>query len=247
MVYNRAMGSDFLALSALADELDAKLKGARMDKIVQPEADEIRLHLRAGGKTVCLVASCNAGAPRLHITSERKQNPVTAPGFCMLLRKYLSVSAVEEVGMWQNDRIIFLRFTARTEMRDNAEFYLFIEIMNRYSNIVFTSSDLVILDAVKHLGFDDGGGHVVLRGVRYAPPVQPKPNYRTEEGKRALHDFPGGDLHRFILDKMSSANREQMQELVNSMWNTISGDVCASRGIDSVQMRRLSWLSCSNR
>ena len=51
----------------------------------------------------------------------------------------------------------------------------------------------------------------------------------------------------FILDKMSSANREQMQELVNSMWNTISGDVCASRGIDSVQMRRLSWLRCSNR
>lgn len=44
----------------------------------------------------------------------------------------------------------------------------------------------------------------------------------------------------FILDKMSSANREQMQELVNSMWNTISGDVCASRGIDSVQMRRLT-------
>ena len=44
----------------------------------------------------------------------------------------------------------------------------------------------------------------------------------------------------FILDKMSSANREQMQELVNSMWNTISGDVCASRGIDSVQMRRIT-------
>ena len=55
-----------------------------------------------------------------------------------------------------------MRFTARTEMRDSAEFYLFIEIMNRYSNIVFTDSDLVILDAVKHLGFDDGGGHVVL-------------------------------------------------------------------------------------
>lgn len=214
VVYNRVMGSDFLALSALADELDAKLKGARMDKIVQPEADEIRLHLRAGGKTVCLVASCNAGAPRLHITSERKQNPVTAPGFCMLLRKYLSVSAVEEVGMWQNDRIIFLRFTARTEMRDNAEFYLFIEIMNRYSNIVFTSSDLVILDAVKHLGFDDGGGHVVLRGVRYAPPEQPKPNYRTEEGKRALHDFPGGDLHRFILDKMSGFSGATVAEIL---------------------------------
>ena len=148
MVYNRAMGSDFLALSALADELNAKLAGARMDKIVQPEADEIRLFLRAGGRTECLVASCNAGAPRLHLTAERKQNPVTAPNFCMLLRKYLSVSALEEVSMWREDRIIALRFNARTEMRDNATFYLFIEIMNRYSNIVFTDADLVILDAV---------------------------------------------------------------------------------------------------
>ena len=44
----------------------------------------------------------------------------------------------------------------------------------------------------------------------------------------------------FILDKMSSANREQMQALVNSMWGTISGAVCESRGIDSVKMRRIT-------
>ncbi|WP_418424246.1 signal peptide peptidase SppA [Alistipes sp.] len=44
----------------------------------------------------------------------------------------------------------------------------------------------------------------------------------------------------FILNKMSPANREQMQALVNSMWGTISGAVCESRGIDSVQMRRIT-------
>ena len=197
------MGSDYLALSALADELNARLAGAKTDKIVQPEADEIRFFLRTGGKTECLVASCNAGAPRLHITSDRKPNPVSAPNFCMLLRKYLSVSAIREIGMWRKDRIIFLRFEARTEMRDNATFYLFIEIMNRYSNIVFTDADLVILDAVKHLGFDDGGGHVVLRGVKYQPPEQPKPNYVTEEAKARLEAFPGGDLHRWFLDNVS--------------------------------------------
>ena len=82
-VYNKAMGSDFLALSALADELNAALKGARTDKIVQPETDEIRLYLRAGGRSRCLVASCNAGAPRIHLTETRKKNPVTAPNFCM--------------------------------------------------------------------------------------------------------------------------------------------------------------------
>lgn len=213
-VYNRAMGSDYLALSALADELNTRLKGARTDKIVQPETDEIRLYLRAGGRTECLVASCNAGAPRLHITADRKQNPVTAPNFCMLLRKYLSVSTVEEIGMWRGDRIIFLRFNARTEMRDNAEFYLFIEIMNRYSNIVFTDSDLTILDAVKHLGFDDGGGHVVLRGVKYLPPEQPKPNFLTDEALKRINGFAGGDLHRYILDNVSGLSGVSVSEIL---------------------------------
>ena len=44
----------------------------------------------------------------------------------------------------------------------------------------------------------------------------------------------------FILDRMSPANREQMQQLVNSMWGTISGDVCRSRGIDPEEMRRIT-------
>ena len=214
VVYNIAMGSDYLALSALANELDSRLRGARTDKIVQPETDEIRLFLRAGGRTECLVASCNAGAPRLHLTAERKPNPVTAPNFCMLLRKYLSVSVLEEVGMWRHDRIIFMRLTARTEMRDSAEFYLFIEIMNRYSNIVFTDSDLVILDAVKHLGFDDGGGHVVLRGVKYLPPEQPKPNYALPEAAARIDAFGGGDLHRWILDNVSGFSGATVSELL---------------------------------
>ena len=213
-VYNITMGSDYLALSALAAELNSALSGARMDKIVQPEADEVRLFLRANGRTECLVASCNAGAPRLHLTSERKQNPVTAPNFCMLLRKYLSVSVLREVGMWRQDRIIFLRFDARTEMRDNAAFYLFIEIMNRYANIVFTDAELTILDAVKHLGFDDGGGHVVLRGVKYTPPEQPKPNFATAEAHDRICAFPGGDLHRWLLDNVSGFSGATVSELL---------------------------------
>lgn len=44
----------------------------------------------------------------------------------------------------------------------------------------------------------------------------------------------------FILDKMSDANREQMQELTNSMWGTISSAVCQSRGIDSLAMQQLT-------
>ena len=232
------MSSDFLALSALARELDSRLKGAKTDKITQPETDEIRLFLRVGGRTECLVASCNAGAPRLHLTSERKQNPAAAPGFCMLLRKYLSVSMVEEIGMWKEDRIIFIRFRARTEMKDDATFYLFIEIMNRYSNIVFTDGELVILDAVKHLGFEDGGGHVVLRGVRYLPPDRAKPNFANEKARDTLLSFPGGDLHRFFLDNVSGLSGVTVSELLRR------ADLPASlpRPLDENEKTRLASL-----
>lgn len=207
------MGSDFLALSALADELNSVLKGARIDKIVQPETDEIRFFVRAGGRNLCLVASCNAGAPRLHLTETKKPNPQTAPGMCMLLRKYLAVSTIESVSMFSDDRIICVKMNARTEMKDNATFFLFAEIMNRYSNIVFTDGELTILDAVKHLGLDAGSGHVVLRGVKYRPPEQPKPNYRKDVFP-LLDGFRGGDLHRFILDTVSGFSGATVSEIL---------------------------------
>ncbi|MDE6302323.1 MAG: NFACT family protein, partial [Clostridia bacterium] len=136
------MGSDLFALSALAKELNTVLSGARVDKIQQPECDELRFSVRSGGKNLCLVASCNASVPRLHITSSKKQSPMTAPNLCMLLRKYLINASIDSVGVYNADRILYVKFNAKTEMRDDAQFYLFVEIMNRYSNLVFTDSTL---------------------------------------------------------------------------------------------------------
>ena len=160
------MGSDLFALSALAKELNSSLRGARIDKIQQPETDELRFYMRANGKNVCLVASCNAAIPRLHITASKKQSPMTAPNFCMLLRKHLTNASVDEIGIYNSDRILYVSFNAKTEMKDDARFYFFVEIMNRYSNIVFTDENLTILEAVKHLPLDAAREHVVMRGVQ---------------------------------------------------------------------------------
>ncbi len=214
-MYNIRMSSDCIALGALATELDSALKGARTDKIVQPEADEIRLFFRAAGKNLCLVVSCNAGAPRMHLTTSKKQNPVGAPAFCMLLRKYLSSSVAEKVFLFEKDRIIGIKFSARTEMKDNAVFYLFTEIMNRYSNIVFTDENFVILDAVKHLPPEENNSHIVLRGVKYRAPQQNKPFYGDEDSLRAVLDgFGGGDLHRAVLGGVSGLTGVSVGELL---------------------------------
>lgn len=207
------MGSDLFALSALARELNDNLQGARIDKIQQPESDELRFFVRSKGKNQCLVVSCNAGAPRIHLTNSKKVSPQVAPNLCMLLRKYLLSATISDVSIYNYDRIVRIRFDAKTEMRDEATFYLFVEIMNRYSNIVFTDENLVILDAVKHLPLDVERNHVVLRGVPYSPVSQKKISYLTDCFS-VFNDFKGGDLHRFIQDKISGFSGATIEELL---------------------------------
>lgn len=207
------MGSDLFALSALARELNDNLQGARIDKIQQPESDELRFFVRSKGKNQCLVVSCNAGAPRIHLTTSKKVSPQVAPNLCMLLRKYLLSATISDVSIYNHDRIVRIRFDAKTEMRDEATFYLFVEIMNRYSNIVFTDENLVILDAVKHLPLDVERNHVVLRGVPYSPVLQKKISYLTDCFS-VFNDFKGGDLHRFIQDNISGFSGATIEELL---------------------------------
>ena len=235
------MASDCIALGALADELDSALRGARVNKIVQPEADEIRLFFRAaGGRNPVLVISCNAGAPRMHFTSSQKPNPAGAPAFCMLLRKHLGTALVERVFLHENDRIIGIMFSARTEMKDKTTFFLFTEIMNRYSNIVLTDGELTILDAVKHLPPEDEDSHVVLRGVKYRPPAQSKPYFGSPENVSAVLDsFSGGDLHRALLGGLSGLTGVSVSEWLRRAG--VPADCPAP--LDENKKSRLLWVA----
>lgn len=207
------MGSDLFALAALAKELNNELSGARIDKIQQPEIDELRFFVRAKGKNQCLVVSCNAGAPRIHLTKSKKVSPQVAPNFCMLLRKYLTSATISQVCIYNNDRIVRVKFDAKTEMRSDATFYLFVEIMNRYSNIVFTDENLAILGAVKYLPLDVERNHVVLRGVPYSPVPQKKIGYLTD-CSAVFDNFVGGDLHKFVQDNISGFSGATIEELL---------------------------------
>lgn len=241
------MGSDLYALSALAQELNTALCGARIDKIQQPEVDELRFFMRAAGKNLCLVASCNASVPRLHITLSKKQSPLSAPNFCMLLRKHLINASVDSVGIYSADRILYVKFNAKTEMRDDAVYYLFVEIMNRYSNIVFTDENLNILDAIKHLPLDMAREHIVVRGVRYEPVPQPKISY-LNNCFSVLSTFEGGDLRKFILSNISGFSGTTVSELlfraqVDEQVSDFDGDMRTRLEKEIMAMRSLNGLS----
>ncbi|HKL94127.1 MAG TPA: NFACT family protein, partial [Clostridia bacterium] len=207
------MSCDLFVLNALASELNAHMSGGKIDKITQPEMDEVRFHIRKNGQNLCLVASCNAQAPRLNLTESKKQNPVNAPAFCMLLRKHLLGARIDKISIFNQDRTICIDFSSRTEMQDEARYKIYVELMNRYSNIVFVDGNEIILDAVKRLPLDEQRDHAVFRGLVYEPIKQPKTCVFSAQ-IIDFENFTGGNLEDFIMSSFSGFSRSTTRELI---------------------------------
>lgn len=174
------MPMDGVMLGFVARELDRKLKDGRVDRVIQPERDEIHLLIRAQGVNHRLVLSASANAARVHLSEHAKTGPMEPPMFCMLLRKYLASGRVQAVRRVAGDRILEIEIQALSEMGDPVTRTLVVEIMGRHSNIILRSADGRILDAARHIGEDISRVRQVLPGLPYAyPPSQGKLNPET--------------------------------------------------------------------
>ena len=213
-MYNALMGSDLITLNALAKELNSKIKGAKIQKITQPEKDEIRLFIHTFSTNACLVISCNSQVPRCHLTKAKNDNPLSAPAFCMLLRKYITNATIEDVSIYNADRIIKIRMSARDELKDINTYFLYVEIMSRYSNIIFTDKDNIILDAVKKIPLSlENNSHIVMHGSEYSPLDQDRESFITSDFS-FLKKFKGGSLHQFILDNVTGFSGISVSEII---------------------------------
>lgn len=128
------MALDALFLSALARELDEKLKGVRVDKIHQPDKEGVRFALRTGEK---LLIDAGNNYPRIHLTKSTAENPQTPPMFCMLLRKHLAGGKISEVRWQYLERAIDIEFETTDELGMPTKRVLTAELMGRHSNLVF--------------------------------------------------------------------------------------------------------------
>jgi predicted ribosome quality control (RQC) complex YloA/Tae2 family protein len=162
------MPFDGTTISGVVHELSI-LRGGRIDKITQPEPDEIFLLIRAGGANYKVLMTANANAPRLCFTSQSKNSPLTAPMFCMVLRKHLSGGRILAIVQPDFERIVEFHIETLDEMGDRAEKILLIEIMGKHSNIMLVS-DGKIVDAIKHVPFSVSMVRQILPGAVYSPP-----------------------------------------------------------------------------
>jgi predicted ribosome quality control (RQC) complex YloA/Tae2 family protein len=166
---------DGIVAKSIVDELSEKLAGGRIEKVFQPEADEIVLLVRAWNKNHKLVLSASANYPRIHLTEAVKENPAAPPVFCMLLRKHLSGGKLLSFEFNDYERIIGVVIESANELGDISQKKLVIEIMGRYSNIILLNSEGKILDAIKHIDADISSVREVMPARPYVlPPAQNK-------------------------------------------------------------------------
>ena len=211
------MAFDAVTMKALVAELYENIIDGRIDKIHQPERDEIVLHIRTRLENYKLVLSASAAHPRIHFTKYSKKNPTTAPMFCMLLRKHIGSGKITNVEQCGFERIMKLSIESYNELGDLTTKCLFIEIMGRHSNIILTDESMRILDSIKHIDFTISSVRQVLPGLQYQfPPVQDK-TYLTDVSNKTELDFSVfKSADKIILDSISGISPLCAREIVYS-------------------------------
>ena len=218
------MAFDGVTIANIVYELNQELAGSRLYKIAQPEEDELLLTFKTKDGQKKLFLSADASLPLIYLTAESKPSPMTAPNFCMLLRKHLQnarVIAIRQPGL---ERIVQMELEHLDEMGDLCRKELIIEIMGKHSNIIFCNSDHIIIDSIKHIS-------AAVSSVREVLPGRPYFVANTQEKAEILCC----DYDSFVQILTGKA-----QSLYKAIYNSFTGispvlaqELCFEAGVDS--------------
>lgn len=164
------MAFDGITIANIVAELNNELLDARIQKIAQTEADELMLTLKSQKKTKRLLISASASLPLIYFTENNKPSPMTAPNFCMLLRKHIGSGRITSITQPSLERIIRFEIEHLDELGDICRKYLIVEIMGKHSNIIFCNENGRIIDSIKHVSAQMSSVREVLPGRDYFIP-----------------------------------------------------------------------------
>lgn len=172
------MAFDGVVLRSLETEFKSILIGSKIDKIHQPEKDEIIMNIRNGKSNLKLLISASSNNPRVYLTETTKQNPTSPPMFCMLLRKHIQGGIITDIYQIDLERILVFEIQSLDEMGYMSKKNLLVEIMNKHSNIILVKKeDNKIIDSIKRIPINTSSLRQVLPGLEYyLPPSQKKIN-----------------------------------------------------------------------
>ena len=189
------MALDGLVIAGMVQELNTCLLGGRISKIAQPESDELMFTIKSERRQQYrLLISAGASLPLIYFTEQNKPAPMTAPNFCMLLRKHIGGGKFTRIWQPGLERIINFEIEHLNELGDVCHKTLVVEIMGKHSNIIFCNEEGMIIDSIKHISSQVSSVREVLPGRSYfIPETQEKLNplnYKSSEFIAAVSSKP---------------------------------------------------------
>ncbi|SCX78197.1 Predicted component of the ribosome quality control (RQC) complex, YloA/Tae2 family, contains fibronectin-binding (FbpA) and DUF814 domains [Pseudobutyrivibrio sp. AR14] len=218
------MALDGISIHALVDEFNNQLLNGKINKISQPEREELLITINTQNGNKRLLISANASLPFIYITDENKTAPATAPGFCMLLRKHIGAGRIIEIQQMGLERAIRFKIQHLNDMGDITFKYLYVEIMGKHSNIIFCNEENMILDSIKHVPSSVSSVREVLPGRDYFIPAQ--------EGKINPLESTEDYFKNQVLKKSNSIYKALISSFIG-LSPTITNEICYRAGIDS--------------
>lgn len=175
------MALDGFVISNLVHELNEKLHNGRINKIAQPESDELLFTIKSSQGQFRLAVSASASLPFVYLTEQNKPSPLTAPNFCMVLRKHIANGRITRIYQPQMERIIHFEVEHLDEMGDLCTKTLIVELMGKHSNIIFCNQNGVIIDSIKRVSAMMSSVREVLPGREYCIPATQEEKFNPLE------------------------------------------------------------------
>ncbi len=168
------MAFDGFVLNAVISELKTNLIGGKIQKVYQPSSDEILLNIYASSLSYALILNISSNFYSVHLSTSKKDNPLVAPNFCMLLRKHIMGFKITNIDMIKSERIFMLELSGNDETYNPITKKLIVELMGKYSNILLLDNENTIIDSLKHFSISLGANRNVMPRALYELPTSNK-------------------------------------------------------------------------
>lgn len=182
------MAYDGLVNYTIVKELNKSILNGKVDKIFQPNFEEIVLGIYSNGAKYALNLVTNSKYYRANLTTNVKPNPIQAPNFCMTLRKYLLGTHIAQIYTNNLERIIFIEFEGYNKSKDFSCKKLIVELMGKHSNIILVDSEDKIIDSLKHFSINSGSYRNIFSGEKYELPKTDKIDFTDISDKDEFYN-----------------------------------------------------------
>ena len=217
------MAFDGVTIANVVSELKKELVGGRLYKIAQPEEDELLLTVKHPTGQKRLFISAGDSLPLIYLTDSNKPSPMTAPNFCMLLRKHLQNGRITDISQPGLERIVNIQIEHLDEMGDLRHKTLVVEIMGKHSNIIFCNDDCMIIDSIKRVS-------AAVSSVREVLPGKPYFIAQTQDKLEAL--TVGYDTFKETLSSKPQPVFKALYGSFTGISPILAQELCFEAGID---------------